>query len=292
MRKSQFMRVIIFICSLVILGLASCGDAKVTPNKSANNTNSAVNATRAQASLPVYGYEIVNTYPHDPKAFTEGLFFHDGFLFESTGEQKRSSLRRVDVKTGKIEQKFDMDPELFGEGTTVFKDKIYQLTWRDKIAFTYDLKTFKMLQEFDYPDDGWGMTHDDTHLIVSNGTHVLKFLDPETLKTEKTLPVFREDGSPLMSINELEYIRGEIWANIWHSEKPDILGKPNRIARINPSNGKLIGWIDLANISPDDTKRDDENTLNGIAYDASDDRIFVTGKNWKKLFEIKVIPPQ
>lgn len=287
------MRNLIFVFSFVILGLTSCG-GKVTPNTAAgNNNNTVVNKTKTPTTVPVYGYEIVNTYPHDSKAFTQGLIFHDGWLYESDGEYKESSLRKVDLKTGKVEQKFDLAPEFFAEGMTIFNDKLYQITWREKTAFVYDLKTFKLLKQFDYEGQGWGLTHDDTHLIMSDGSHLIKFVNPETFKTERTVSVFREDGSPLMNLNELEYIRGEIWANIWHSEMPDILGKPNRIARINPDNGKLVGWVDLSNISPDDVKRDSENTLNGIAYDAPDDRIYVTGKQWKKLFEIKLTqPPQ
>jgi glutaminyl-peptide cyclotransferase len=229
-------------------------------------------------------------YPHDPKAFTEGLFFKDGFLYESTGQEKASSLRKVELETGKVVQKWDMPPEDFGEGIAELNGKIYQLTWQQELGRVFDLSTLKLLQEFEYQGEGWGMTTDGTNLILDQGTHILKFMDPNTFKTVRTLPIFREDGRPLMQINELEWIKGEIWANIWHSEQPDILGKPNYIVRIDPSNGKILGWIDLGGISPDDTERDPENTLNGIAYDAANDRIFVTGKRWKKLFEIKVKP--
>ncbi len=285
------MRGIIFILSFAVFGLTACDTTTVMPNKNAGNGNIAINKTKTPAAVPVYGYEVVNTYPHDPKAFTQGLVFHDGRLYESTGEFGHSTLRRVDLKTGKVEQSVELEREIFGEGLAIFGDKIYQISWKNGIAFVYDLKTLKLLKEFEYPGDGWGLTHDNTHLIMSDGTHVLRFLNPETFKTEKTLTVFREDGSPMMNLNELEYINGEIWANIWHSESPDILGKPNRIARINPESGKIVGWVDLNNISPEDIKRNSENTLNGIAYDAAAGRIFVTGKNWKKLFEIKLIPP-
>jgi len=285
------MRSIIFLLSFVALGLTSCRDTNVTPNAAVNNSNAPANKLKTQTPVPVYGYEIVNTYPHDSRAFTQGLIFHDGWLYESTGEYGDSTLRRVNLKTGKVEQEFELSRDYFAEGLTIFNEKLYQITWKEKAAFVYDLKTFKMLQEFDYPGDGWGLTHDDTHLIMSDGSHVLRFVDPATFKTDRTISVFREDGSPLMNINELEYIKGEIWANIWHSELPNVLGKPNRIARINPASGKLVGWVDLNNISPDDVKRSDENTLNGIAYDAPTDRIYVTGKLWKKLFEIKLTPP-
>jgi glutaminyl-peptide cyclotransferase len=246
---------------------------------------------------PVYTYEIVKSYPHDPNAFTEGLYFKDGFLYESTGEEKKSSLRKVELETGKVVQKWDLPPEDFGEGISEINGKIYQLTWQEEKGRVFDAKDFKLLQEFTYQGEGWGMTTDGTNLIFDQGTHILMFMDPNTFKTVRTMPVFRDDGRPLMQINELEWIKGEIWANIWHSELPDILGKPNYIVRIDPNSGKVLGWIDLAGISPDDQPKGDdpydpkaENTLNGIAYDAANDRIFVTGKKWKKLYEIKVKP--
>jgi glutaminyl-peptide cyclotransferase len=262
-----------------------------------NKTNANISNTnvKSNSAVPVYTYEIVNTYKHDPTAFTEGLFFHDGFLYESTGEEKKSSLRKVELETGKVVQKFDLPKEDFGEGISLWDDKIYQLTWKDGICRVFDAKTFKLIKELRYSGEGWGMTTDGKNLIMTDSTHVIRFVDPETMESIRTLPVFREDGKPLMKINELEYIKGEIWANVWHSEEPQVLGKPNYIARIDPNNGKLLGWIDLANISPDDDVDEDkrsENTLNGIAYDAVNDRIFVTGKNWKKLFEIKVKPKQ
>ena len=173
-------------------------------------------------------------------------------------------------------------------------DEIYQLTWRKGLGRVFDATNFKLLKEFSYQGDGWGMTTDGTNLFLTQSTHVIKVMDPETFKTVKTIPIMREDGKPLMQINELEWIKGEIWANVWHSEEADILGKPNYIARIDPAAGKLVGWINLAGISPDDQGGRDqgENTLNGIAYDAANDRVFVTGKNWKKLYEIKITPPK
>jgi len=241
--------------------------------------------------LPVSGYQIVKTYPHDDKAFTQGLFFHNGSLYESTGQEGRSSIRKVEIETGKVLQKWDLPRNEFGEGATLIGDKIYMVTWQDGVGRVFGLADFKLLREFTYVGEGWGLATDGTNLIMSQGTHVLKFIDPETFQQIKTLPIMREDGRPLMNLNELEYVKGELWANVWHSERRDILGKPNHIARIDPATGKLLGWINLDGISPDDTGRDEENTLNGIAYDAASDRIFVTGKKWKKLFEIKVTPP-
>ena len=274
----------------------ACGNAanNSKPNVNAGNAN-----TTKQGALPVYGYEVVKSYPHDPKAFTQGLFLYKGVLYESTGEMGESTIRRVDLATGKVLQKWDLPREDFGEGSTVLNDKIYMITWRGQIGRVFDPTDLKLLREFSYVGEGWGITTDGTNLIMSQGTHVLKVLDPEAFKQVKTIPVMREDGRPLMNLNELEFVKGEIWANVWHSEQPDILGKPNHIARIDAATGKLVGWIDLAGISPDDQPKTSdpydpktENTLNGIAYDAENDRIFVTGKNWKKLYEIKLTPPK
>jgi len=298
--SDKIMRIFLTFAALALS--LSCGSPANNSgvNKTpANNANKQTNAGPA----PVYTYEVVKSYPHDPTAFTEGLYFKDGFLYESTGEPKKSSLRKVELETGKVVQKWDLPPEDFGEGIAELNGKIYQLTWQQELGRVFDASNFKLLQEFQYQGEGWGMTTDGTNLILDQGTHILKFMDPNTFKTTKTLPVFREDGRPLMQINELEWIKGEIWGNIWHSELPNILGKPNYIVRIDPSNGKILGWIDLAGISPDDQPPPDwqpstngmphpkeENTLNGIAYDAAGDRVFVTGKNWKKLYEVKVKP--
>ena len=281
---------LLFLTISLALTLA-CGASSNQPKPNGNNVNTTATKT-PQTSLPVYGFEIVKTYPHDEKAFTEGLFFFNGFLYESTGEEGESSLRKVEIATGKVVQKFNLPREDFGEGIAQLNGKLFMLTWRQGLGRVFDINDFKLLKEFSYQGDGWGMTTDGSSLFMTQGTHVIKVVDPETLKPTKTIPVLREDGKPLMQINELEYIKGEIWANIWHSEDPDILGKPNYIARIDPTTGKLLGWINLDGISPDDVKRGQENTLNGIAYDAATDRIFVTGKNWRKLFEIKITPPK
>ena len=284
---------ICFLFTFALLAL-SCGGASNDTNVNVGNASRAnVNSNKtSREPLPVYTYEVVKTYPHDPKAFTEGLFYNDGFLYESTGLEGHSTLRKVDLETGKIVQQFELPRESFGEGISLINGKIYQLTWREGLCSVFDAKDFSLIKEFDYPGEGWGMTTDGTVLYMTDRTHVIRVMDPETFKPVKQLVVLREDGKPLYQINELEFIKGEIWANVWHSEEPQILGKPNYIARIDPSNGKLLGWIDLQGISPDDVARDSENTLNGIAYDAAGDRVFVTGKNWKKLFEIKVKPKE
>ena len=249
-------------------------------------------ASPAKTSLPVYGYEIVKSYPHDSEAFTQGLIFHNGFLYESTGSHGKSSLRKVEIETGKVLQKVDQPKDSFSEGITLIDGKIYQLSWQEGLCRVFDINDFKLIREFNYQGEGWGLTTDGTNLFMTDSTQVMRVLNPETFRSVKMHAVMREDGKPLMKLNELEYVKGEIWANIWHSEDPEVLGKPNTIARIDPATGKLVGWINLDGISPDDTRRDRENVLNGIAYDPATDRIFVTGKNWKKLYEIKITPPK
>ncbi len=250
--------------------------------------------------VPVYGYEVVKSYPHDPKAFTQGLLFHNGFLYESTGQEGESTVRKVEIETGKVLQKVDLPKDDFGEGLTLLDGKLYNLTWRTGICRVYDVNDFKLLREFTYQGEGWGITNDGTNLYMTDSTHVIRVLNPETFKSSKMIAVMREDGRPLMALNELEFVKGEIWANIWHSERPETLGKPNFIARIDPATGKVVGWIDLSGISPGDQDSGrnadgsykDENTLNGIAYDPASDRLFVTGKKWKKLYEIRITGPK
>lgn len=296
--KMRFSGLIIF----AVFAFA-CGGENAATNQNvmvrANNNNNAVNiaaadnnsanaATKTSASLGVSTYEIVNTYKHDPNAFTQGLVFHNGFLYESTGQYGESTLRKVELQSGKVLQKHELAEDYFAEGMTIFGDKIYQITWQENTAFVYDMN-FKLLREIKYAGEGWGLTNDGTNLLLSDGSHIIRVVNPETFQTVRTLVVTDERGRPLMKLNELEYVKGEIWANVWHSEQ---IGKPNHIARIDPASGRLLGWIDLGGISPEDVQRDSENTLNGIAYDAAGDRIFVTGKQWKKLFEIKIKPKQ
>lgn len=295
--------IFLFLSSSICLFAASCRQDAPANNSQTNvpinkntvnlnvvnaNTPSSTPSTSANAP-PVYTYEIVNTFKHDPTSFTEGLFFQDGFLYESVGREGKSDLRKTDLKTGETKQRRKMDAKYFGEGTTALNGKIYQLTWQSGKCFVYDFNTFEPLSLLAYNGEGWGLTNDGTNLIMSDGSHQIKFIDPENFRVIRTISVFN-DGKPQIHLNELEYIKGEIWANIWHSDEPDILGKENYIVRLDPKDGKIIGWIDLKGISPDDVERNEENTLNGIAYDAITDRIFVTGKQWRKLFEIKVKP--
>ena len=277
------MRFYFFLC--IVLIAVSCGGA----NNSNINSKANGNTAKTPDVVPVSTYEIVKTYPHDPTAFTQGLVLHDGVFYEGTGGSKTrgddfySSLRKVDVETGKVLKKFDLAPDLFGEGITIFNDKVYQLTWRDHVAYQYDLNDFKLIKEFRYSGEGWGLTEDGTNLYMSDGTHVIRVLDPETFETIRTIAVQDEKGRPLMKLNELEWVKGEIWANVWET---------GWIVRIDPKTGKLLGRIDLNTLADKEMDADVRaDVLNGIAYDAATDRIFVTGKKWKHLFEIKVNQP-
>jgi len=229
--------------------------------------------------IPVYTYKVVNIYPHDRSAFTEGLVFEDGVLYEGTGLHEYSTLRRVELETGEILQICELPPQFFGEGVTVYGNKIIQLTWQSHIGFVYDKYSFKLLQEFNYPDEGWGITHDGKHLIMSDGTETLHFLNPETFEEIGQIEV-SANNIPVTRINELEYIQGEIYANIWQTE---------RIARIDHLTGQVIGWIDLKGILSPEDDSETVDVLNGIAYDPKNSRLFVTGKFWPKLFEIELI---
>jgi glutaminyl-peptide cyclotransferase len=282
---------------LIIFAVFTVSCKTGTPaNRSVMNNNSAavtanktvVAPNRTADKLPVYGYDIVKTYPHDPKAFTQGLTFSNGFLYEGTGGRQtdnyRSSLRKVEIDSGKILQKIDLDGRYFGEGITIFDGKIYQVTWQEQKGFVYDLNDFKLIKEFNYAGEGWGLTHDNANLIMSDGTHIIRFINPETFQTTRTITVLDGKGKPLIELNELEYVKGEIWANVWQE---------GWIARIDPANGKLIGRIDLEELT-EEQMDDDRNAdvLNGIAYDEATDRLFITGKKWRKLFEIKIKPKQ
>jgi len=232
----------------------------------------------ANSTAVHYTYSVVNVYHHDTNAFTEGLVFDSGFLYESTGLYGNSSLRRVDLETGGILQLLNLKPQYFGEGIAILGDKIVQLTWQSHEGFVYDKASFDLLQEFQYPTEGWGLTYDGSRLIMSDGTANLYFLDPVTFQRIGHVTV--HDAGPVTELNELEYINSTVYANIWMEEK---------IAVINPQTGVVTAWIDLTGI-PDSKNQDPNNVLNGIAYDASGDRLFVTGKMWPHIFQIKLVP--
>jgi glutaminyl-peptide cyclotransferase len=232
-------------------------------------------------SPETWTFRVIAAYPHDPNAFTQGLVLREGELYEGTGQYGASSVRRVDLATGRVEKQRALNPRYFGEGITILDGRLYQLTWQNQAAIVYDLATFDVLQTFQYPWEGWGLTHDGMHLVASDGTASLRFLDPQTLELVRTIEV-RDGEQPLDQLNELEYVDGEIWANIWHDD---------RIARISPDSGKVLGFIDLAALFPR-TARDPEAVLNGIAFDPAAEKLLVTGKNWPQLFEIEVVRPR
>ena len=225
-----------------------------------------------------YTYEIINTFAHDSNAFTQGLIYENGFLYEGTGLNGRSSLRKVEMETGKVLQQFNLKDEFFGEGITIFNDKIIQLTYKSNVGFVYDKNSFKLLREFNYPTEGWGITHDGKNLIMSDGTPTLYFLNPETFELTSRVAVFYK-GSLLNNLNELEYINGKIYANIWNTDS---------IVVIDPQTGHVTGVIDLGGLLSAQESETVE-VLNGIAYDQKNKRLFVTGKLWPKLFEIKLV---
>ncbi|MCK4885287.1 glutaminyl-peptide cyclotransferase [Candidatus Bathyarchaeota archaeon] len=224
-----------------------------------------------------YTYNVVNVYPHDEAAFTQGLAFEDGIIYESTGRYGQSTLRRVELETGSITQLYALPDQFFGEGITIFEDKIVQLTWNSGKGFVYDRGSFELLQEFEYSTGGWGITYDGSRLIMSDGTATLYFLDPETFQKIGQVEVYDEE--PVTLLNELEYIQGTVYANIWKEEK---------IVIINPETGHVTGWIDLEGINEAENQNI-SSVLNGIAYDAEEDRLFVTGKRWSQLFEISLV---
>lgn len=233
----------------------------------------------AAAAPPVYGYEVKATYPHDPGAFTEGLFYLDGALFESTGLEGQSTIRKVRLKDGRVLQSKAISPSLFGEGIVNWGGEIISLTWRDQVGFRWDLKTFALRSSFRYAGEGWALTQNGRHLIMSDGTPVLKMLDPKTFREVRRITV-TSDGRPVPNLNELEWVKGEVLANVWQT---------NLIARIDPKTGAVKGWIDMSGL-PETRQRGSDAVLNGIAYDAAADRLFVTGKNWPRLYEIKLKP--
>ena len=235
-------------------------------------------APAPQAAV-VYGYEVVHTYPHDPAAFTEGLLYHNGCLYEGTGHWEQSSIRKVRLDTGDVLQRRDLPGRYFGEGIAIWKDRLIELTWQTEKGFIYDLATFAPKGEFAYTGEGWALTTDARRLIMSDGTAALRFLNPETMQETGRLNV-TDEGQPVKELNDLEWVKGEIFANVRHQE---------RIARIDPASGRVMGWIDCTGLLLPKERCDPEDVLNGIAYDAKGDRLFVTGKRWPKVFEIRVV---
>ncbi len=233
----------------------------------------------APALPPVASYEVIQAFPHDPRAWTEGLIFVDGVLYEGTGrEHGPATLSKLDLATGAVRQRCALPLDFYGEGVTIFGDAIYQLTWQSHVGFVYDKASFAFRSAWSYPTEGWGLTHDGTRLIMSDGSATLHFLDPQTLAETGRIDAYDENG-PVIRLNELEYIHGEVYANVWLTD---------RIARIDPQSGQVLGWIDLSGLLGPADRAQPVAELNGIAYDTERDRLFVTGKLWPKLFEIRL----
>lgn len=260
-------RLILVLC--LALTCLQC-QAGANSDRPANTTTNAV--------VPRYGYQIVNIWPHDSNAFTQGLILVDGKLLESTGQEGRSSLRNVELETGRILKKVDVPEPYFAEGIAVLNGKIYQLTWQHHLGFIYDAQTFQRVGEFNYAGEGWGLTTDGKSLILSDGSNRIRFIDPSKFQVTKTITVL-DDKAPVRELNELEFVQGEIYANIWHDD---------RIVTIDPQNGHVTSWIDLSGLIPKSELPDPEAVLNGIAYDQANNKLYVTGKLWPRLFEIKV----
>lgn len=260
--ESAFYKIImLFSVSAVLLLNLSCSD-KDKPS-----------------DIDYYTFEVINSYPHDKEAFTQGLIFGNGFLYESTGGYGRSSLRKTELQTGNRLQIREISDDFFAEGLTLYGGRLIQLTWRRKTGFVYDVNSFEILQTFNYQNEGWGITCDSEHLIISDGSSRLRFLNPRTFEQESSIQVL-DDVGPVPGLNELEYINGRIYANVYPSDL---------IAQINPETGRMTAWIDLTGLLTPDDIRDGADVLNGIAYDKKNGRIFVTGKLWPKLFEIKLV---
>ncbi|HEX8365297.1 MAG TPA: glutaminyl-peptide cyclotransferase [Allosphingosinicella sp.] len=252
-----------------LLSVAAC--AQPAPEQQAQ--------PRSEAEPPVQGYRLVATYPHDPGAFTQGLFWLDGRLWESTGHVGASTIREVDLASGRVLRSVDIPPGLFGEGIVNWGDEILSITWQDGMGFRWDRRSFRQTGRWSYAHEGWGLTQNGRHIIMSDGSPTLRFLDPATMREVRRITV-TSAGRPVARLNELEYVNGEILANVWMS---------SRIARIDPGSGRVTGWIDLAALAAEAGANEDS-VLNGIAYDAERDRLFVTGKYWPRLYEIDLVP--
>ncbi|WP_257459785.1 glutaminyl-peptide cyclotransferase [Archangium lipolyticum] len=251
------------LCFLVPLTVLACAGERL-PSKHA----------------PTSGFEVVHSWPHDPQAFTQGLVYRDGRLYESTGIRGESDVREVELDTGRVLRAHALARQYFGEGLALLDGRLYQLTWDSRVGFIYDAATFQELGRFSYSTEGWGLTDDGTSLILSDGTSTLRFLDPATFEVRRTVKV-TDGGAEVWQLNELEYVNGEVYANVW---KRDV------IAQIDPATGHVTGWIDLTGLLPPEDQVGREDVLNGIAYDAANDRLLVTGKRWPKLFQIRVVP--
>ena len=266
-------------CLLVTAAVIGCAAAPAPVERTAQ-TAQVAEAPRS-AAVPVHSFDVVHAYPHDAGAFTQGLVYRDGFLYESTGLEGQSTLRKLEIESGRVLQRREMAPDVFAEGLTIWGNTLVQLTWRHRMAFVYALATFAPQSTLAYEGEGWGLTHDGTRLILSDGNAVLRFLDPTTGRETGRVPV-TDGGRPVVDLNELEFVHGSVYANVWHTD---------RIAVIDPATGNVTAWLDLTGLRPAVSRQDAEAVLNGIAYDEARDRLFVTGKKWPALYEIAVRPP-
>ena len=273
----------IVIATIAIAVVASAGIVLFASKRSSPTDQPGVPAlsrSETDGRAKQIAYQVVNSFPHDPTSFTQGLLWHEGGFYESTGQYGESKLRRLEFPGGKVLKEIKLSPELFGEGLALADSRLIQLTWKSRRGFVYDLSTFRLLQEFRYETEGWGLTYDGKNLILSDGSSDLSYLDPQTFRVLKKLPV-RFNGQPIPELNELEFIDGEIWANVWQTDL---------ILLIDPSTGRVTSFLDLNGILSPSDKKGTENVLNGIAYDTEHKRIFVTGKLWPRIFEIKIKP--
>jgi glutamine cyclotransferase len=261
----------------ILLGLALSGCGSTQGRDARRSVSTAATVQKQKAHIPVFNARVVKAYPHDRHAFTQGLEYYRGYLYESTGKTGESTLRKVALDTGEVIKKVSLPSPDFGEGLTIFRGKIYQLTWLSKKGFLYGLDSFRQLGEFHYEYEGWGLTHDDKSLILSDGTNTLRFIDPVAFDVTRTIEVYA-GGEAVTNLNELEYIDGEIFSNVWHSP---------RIARVDPRSGQVVAWIDLAALAAKQ-QHGSEDVLNGIAYDREAHRLFITGKNWPEIIQIEV----
>jgi glutaminyl-peptide cyclotransferase len=280
MTRKRVFRSLLFPCkthTAILAGLFLAGCGSTEGRDAQHSASTATVAEKAKAQVPVFGAKVVKTFPHDPQAFTQGLEYYGGYLYESTGRTGESTLRKVALETGQVIKKVSLPAQEFGEGLTIFHGKIYQLTWLSKKGFIYSLDGFRHVGEFHYESEGWGLTHDETSLILSDGTNTLRFIDPVSFAVTKTIEVYSGDVA-VTNLNELEYIDGEIFSNVWHS---------SRIARIDSHSGKVLAWIDLTPLVAKE-QHGEEDVLNGIAYDHEAHRLFVTGKDWPEILQIKL----
>jgi glutaminyl-peptide cyclotransferase len=281
LRRSRTAAGLVLFATLGLVGTAGAfGACSERTANAATGEATDSSAAALPARTPTYSYEIVATYPHDPKAFTQGLQWHEGKLFESTGEVGSSGIREVELTTGKVLRQQSLEAPNFGEGIVILGNTLYQITWKNEKAFTYDWKSFTRQSTFGYEGEGWGLTTDGSSLIMSNGTPSIVFRDPRTFVVTKTITV-ADHGTTVSQLNELEWVKGEIWANVWQSDQ---------VARIDPATGAVTGWIDFSGLLSKMDRTGSEDVLNGIAYDAEKDRLFVTGKLWPMLFEIRLKP--